>query len=43
MASSACSASRSMSQMQTPWIPRYSCAWKEASSSRQSLIEVKGQ
>ncbi|VDB93704.1 Bgt-51589 [Blumeria graminis f. sp. tritici] len=28
MASSACSASRSMGQMPTPWNSRYSCAWK---------------
>ncbi|VDB83567.1 Bgt-51675 [Blumeria graminis f. sp. tritici] len=42
MAVIACSASRSMSQMPTPWSSRYSCAWKEAFSSRQSLIEVKG-
>ncbi|VCU40681.1 Bgt-50161 [Blumeria graminis f. sp. tritici] len=41
MASSACSAVRSMSQMPTPWSSRKSCAWKEASSSRQSMKEVK--
>ncbi|CAD6504579.1 BgTH12-00087 [Blumeria graminis f. sp. triticale] len=38
MASSACSDPRSMSQILTPWTSRYSCAWKEASSSRQSSI-----
>ncbi|VDB88974.1 Bgt-51981 [Blumeria graminis f. sp. tritici] len=42
MASSACLASRSMSQMPTPWSSRYSCVWKEASSSRQSLVDGKG-
>ncbi|CAD6501715.1 BgTH12-01965 [Blumeria graminis f. sp. triticale] len=41
IASSACSVSRSMSQMPTPWSSRYSCACKEASSSRQSSTEVK--
>ncbi|CAD6500840.1 BgTH12-06545 [Blumeria graminis f. sp. triticale] len=43
IASSACSAPRSVSQMPTPWSSRYSCAQKEASSSRKSLIEVKGR
>ncbi|CAD6501581.1 BgTH12-01832 [Blumeria graminis f. sp. triticale] len=41
MAISSCSASRSMSQMPTPWSSRYSCAGKEASSNRQSIKEIK--
>ncbi|CAD6505940.1 BgTH12-06872 [Blumeria graminis f. sp. triticale] len=32
---------RSMTQTPTPWSSRYSCAWKEASSSRQRLKKVK--
>ncbi|CAD6500263.1 BgTH12-07443 [Blumeria graminis f. sp. triticale] len=39
--SSACSASRSMNQMHTPWSSRYSCACKHASSNRQRLKEGK--
>ncbi|VCU40711.1 Bgt-50455 [Blumeria graminis f. sp. tritici] len=42
MSSIACSAARSMRQMPTPSSSRYSCTWKEASSSSQILIKARG-
>ncbi|CAD6504296.1 BgTH12-06028 [Blumeria graminis f. sp. triticale] len=41
MASSACSALRSMSQTPTPWSLRYLCACKEATSIKQTPTEGK--